>query len=382
MRNSRHLKIAVCNDILEFQGNQLLCEKWAKRFPGADWFRFLFLEAQTLGWEVASGDMALLHIQSGYWTSKNTYVVQELGSSYGKRLIGLGATPLLLTAFESPLYAGPFYDDLPYYVGKFPEIMAPVGGNRELGLIAGNKIWPLRFPCYLLSDKSLEKIPWIKRKKLCLVANNKHWSTRGKSPSIFKPRRFFGWARQNLILKFSKSRKYATQQQLHDKRLNMIEFFSKEKSLDIYGGGWGNYGHLPRKWRKHLEAVTLNDKGPIDSKLTILNQYQFAICFENTSLPGYVTEKIIDCIVAGIIPIYMGAPDIQDYVPRGCYIDAGEFSKLEDLDQFLKKITGEQAARIIEAGEKFLNSPQGQSHSYEYFSKWIINLVKKHATNI
>ena len=382
MRNKRHLKIAVCNDILEFQGNQLLSQEWAKRFPGADWFRFLSSKANDLGWEVASGDIALLHIQSGYWNAKSTYVVQELGSSYGNRLMDLGARPLLLTAFESPLYAGPFYDKIHHYIGLFPEVMAPMDGNHELGLTIGSNIWPLSFPCYSEADRALVNTPWSERRKLCLVASNKYWATRTQYPSIFEPRRFLGWLRQDLIARSSKSRKKAIQHQLHDVRLKMVEYFSKEKSLDLYGKGWGELSHLPKKWRKALALAAINNNGHIDSKLRILNQYQFAICCENVALPGYVTEKIVDCIVARTIPIYMGAPDVDQYVPKDCYVDARDFLGPEDLDHYLNKITKDQALNIMIAGEKFLNSAKGKRHSYENFSQWIIDLAKKHESNI
>ncbi|AYV86036.1 MAG: alpha (1,3)-fucosyltransferase [Solivirus sp.] len=45
-----------------------------------------------------------------------------------------------------------------------------------------------------------------------------------------------------------------------------------------------------------------------------VSQYKFMICFENSTADGYITEKIMRCFVAGIVPIYWGTRDIFKYV--------------------------------------------------------------------
>jgi hypothetical protein len=52
-----------------------------------------------------------------------------------------------------------------------------------------------------------------------------------------------------------------------------------------------------------------------DDKLRYLSQFKFTICPENSNSRGYVTEKIVEAIYSGTIPIYWGAennpePDI------------------------------------------------------------------------
>ena len=34
---------------------------------------------------------------------------------------------------------------------------------------------------------------------------------------------------------------------------------------------------------------------------------------------GYITEKIFDSFFAGVVPIYWGAENITDYVPKSLY---------------------------------------------------------------
>lgn len=56
----------------------------------------------------------------------------------------------------------------------------------------------------------------------------------------------------------------------------------------------------------------------VGSKFKSFHQYMFSLCVENTTHPGYFTEKITDCILHKTIPIYWGCPNIVDYYnPRG-----------------------------------------------------------------
>jgi hypothetical protein len=54
--------------------------------------------------------------------------------------------------------------------------------------------------------------------------------------------------------------------------------------------------------------------------LGIYNQYKFVICFENSKTAGYVTEKIFNVFMAGSVPIYDGAPNIDHYVQPGAFL--------------------------------------------------------------
>jgi Glycosyltransferase family 10 (fucosyltransferase) C-term len=376
------MKLAICNDIHEFQGNRLLNQEWAFKFPGAGWVYLLNEKAKNLGWEVASGDIALTNIQAGYWDAKEVFVIQELDSKFGSRIISMGANPLVLTSLESPLYASLFYDRLPELILKFPEWMAPKPVWLTYNRPKSGRYWPLRFPCFSNSNQNLNSPTWAARKKCCLIAANKYWSNQGDVPSIFKIRQFASWVKARILIAKSSSRKYAIQNQLHDKRLELIEYFSRNEWLDLYGRGWDDLGHLPEKWQKRLKEIRLNDKGVVLNKLSAIAQYQFSICYENISAPGYITEKIIECMLAETIPIYLGASDINLFLPRECYIDARQFSDPQELHKFMINLSGNDVLQYLEAGQSFLKSSDGQAHSYEKFSDWIIDIAKRYEEKI
>ncbi len=78
-------------------------------------------------------------------------------------------------------------------------------------------------------------------------------------------------------------------------------------------------------------------------KLDVLSRYKFCLGFENTSFPGYITEKIFDCFLAGTIPIYMGAPDILDYIPRSCFVDLRRFNNYDELGEYLNAFSASES---------------------------------------
>ncbi|KAJ4836334.1 putative fucosyltransferase-like protein [Turnera subulata] len=57
-----------------------------------------------------------------------------------------------------------------------------------------------------------------------------------------------------------------------------------------------------------------NRDGRVD-KVETLKRYKFSLAFENSNEEDYVTEKFFQSLVAGTIPVVVGAPNIQDFAP-------------------------------------------------------------------
>jgi hypothetical protein len=76
----------------------------------------------------------------------------------------------------------------------------------------------------------------------------------------------------------------------------------------------------------------LNNTGyTVDNKIKFLRQYKFNIAFENESALGYTTEKILDPLLAGAIPIYWGNPDVGTDFSPDSYLNAMDFASDEEL---------------------------------------------------
>jgi len=114
----------------------------------------------------------------------------------------------------------------------------------------------------------------------------------------------------------------------------------------------------------------------VPDKIATLSGYRFSLCFENTRFPGYVTEKIFDGFFAGTIPVYLGAPDIGDFVPAGTFVDASAFSSYDDLNGFLREIAEAEALQMMERIRAFLRSPAFDKFHEEHFARSLVEVFR------
>lgn len=78
-----------------------------------------------------------------------------------------------------------------------------------------------------------------------------------------------------------------------------------------------------------------NVGGPVRDKLEFCSKYKFNIAFENSSSPGYVTEKILQAYAADAVPIYYGDPSVErDFCLRSMIRVTDE----EDIDRAVAEI--------------------------------------------
>jgi len=110
-------------------------------------------------------------------------------------------------------------------------------------------------------------------------------------------------------------------------------------------------------------------------KFDVLKQFRFCMCFENTMINGYVSEKIFTCFTAGCVPIYLGAPNVETYIPKDCFIDYRDFANDEELYQFLKSMTKAQYERYLENIAAYLTSEMGSLFSQKHFSEIVADCV-------
>ena len=112
-----------------------------------------------------------------------------------------------------------------------------------------------------------------------------------------------------------------------------------------------------------------------------MKKSRFSIVYENIrEVKGYITEKIFDAFVAGNIPIYWGAPDINDYVPKDCFIDRREFSNHQELYEFIKKMPEDQYLNYQRRIKDFLEN-KSEKFSCSEFSNIISSKIIKVINN-
>ncbi|XP_027112491.1 glycoprotein 3-alpha-L-fucosyltransferase A [Coffea eugenioides] len=79
-----------------------------------------------------------------------------------------------------------------------------------------------------------------------------------------------------------------------------------------------------------------NRGGNVD-KVKTLMRYKFSLAFENSNEEDYVTEKFFQSLVAGTVPVVVGAPNIQDFAPSPSSVL--HIKELNDVDSVAKNMT-------------------------------------------
>jgi len=81
------------------------------------------------------------------------------------------------------------------------------------------------------------------------------------------------------------------------------------------------------------------------TKLLTIARYRFTLAFENSIAPDYVTEKFYDPLVAGSVPIVLGAPNVADFAPApGSYLDVADFAGPAALALRIRELCADEAA--------------------------------------
>jgi hypothetical protein len=188
------------------------------------------------------------------------------------------------------------------------------------------------------------------------------------------------------------SQKYnAHPKELYSERVRAIRWFEREhpEEFDLYGTQWDRWwfkGALSRlnlflgvfyrkfpAWGRRADFPS--HRGVVPRKHEVLKQYRFSLCYENAVFPGYITEKPFDCWLAGCVPVYLGAPDIDRHVPPGTYIDRRQFKDHADLYRYLKSMSASEYEGYLAAIETFLNGPAARPFSAEGFAELMVRHV-------
>jgi hypothetical protein len=82
-----------------------------------------------------------------------------------------------------------------------------------------------------------------------------------------------------------------------------------------------------------------------ETKLTVIARYKFTLAFENSICRDYVTEKFFDPLVAGSVPVYLGAPNVNEFAPaEDCFIDVTNFAGPAALAAYLASLAADERA--------------------------------------
>lgn len=109
------------------------------------------------------------------------------------------------------------------------------------------------------------------------------------------------------------------------RRVDLATELARHIKIDSYGRYLNN------------RSVEGPDLGP-QTKIETIARHKFCFAMENAIEADYVTEKIYDALLAGTVPIYLGAPNVDEFVPPNSYIDASAFASARELAAYLQHL--------------------------------------------
>jgi alpha(1,3/1,4) fucosyltransferase len=192
-----------------------------------------------------------------------------------------------------------------------------------------------------------------------LVDNNKYHKLiypNFRSDFFIEPKPFFQ-KKSFVLINANKFSDHASE--LYSARKSVINFFERRypNMFHYFGKGWRN-------------SVCYRGKIPWHDKWELLSRYRFCICYENiTNIKGYITEKIFDCFEAGCIPIYWGADNITDYIPKNCFIDRRDFNNFYNLFRTVSAMPESVYTTYLENIKNYLHSEEAHYFTYKNLFK-------------
>lgn len=196
----------------------------------------------------------------------------------------------------------------------------------------------------------------------------------GAEPSLYRENRFSGMAfeEKRLLIAVSRNRWAYMPQSTYNLRKAAYRHFEAncKYEFDLYGQGWNKpVTSFEKRFGFHRFSSYRGEiSGAWDEKVAVMSRYKFALCFENNaSQPGYVSEKITDCFCARCVPIYYGAPGVEDLIPQDCWIDARQFRNFHEMQSFILGMTPERHAEYLSAIDDFMHSPALDFFSTDHY---------------
>lgn len=177
---------------------------------------------------------------------------------------------------------------------------------------------------------------------------------------------------------------------LYEERFAVIDWYQQNAPLDfsLYGRGWdkpkAGFTRKDKLIRRGKRLATQlfgykpfpSYRGSVINKGDIYKNCKFAYCYENTkNLEYHITEKIFDAMMYGCVPIYWGAQNILDFIPKECFIDRRDFDNQKSLHEYLKNMSVEAYEAYQHAINDFLRSDKILPFKAETYANRVVDEI-------
>ena len=148
-------------------------------------------------------------------------------------------------------------------------------------------------------------------------------------------------------------------------RIKYFNLLNGYKRVD----GLGNSCH-----NKDIINKNRENNSYLDDAVEIYTEYKFVLALENFYQEGYFTEKIINPLIAGSIPIYWGTPDVFNYINKKRVIYIQDYKNDEELmDKIIELDNSDEEYNKIISEPVFIRQPDDIFNEFEQKIKILFN---------
>ena len=105
-----------------------------------------------------------------------------------------------------------------------------------------------------------------------------------------------------------------------------------DRRVELFGlpEAWAQFRHFPKLWVRRPPDNYMGRTSPgfdNDENLRFLSAYKVAVCLENSTEAYYFTEKFVNAVRAGCIPVYHAHATLKTSVLSGArWVDPADFA--------------------------------------------------------
>ncbi|GAB5370514.1 hypothetical protein AAMO2058_001499700 [Amorphochlora amoebiformis] len=144
------------------------------------------------------------------------------------------------------------------------------------------------------------------------------------------------------------------------------------EDLPKYGVKVFSYGNCVHNRDESQEPKVAKNNQRGARKINNLKRFKFSLAFENSETPDYITEKFFGSLVAGTIPVVIGAPNAKFFAPsRHSFLHWNDFKDTEALAKHMKYLDSNDTA--------WLEYMEWKKEGYSDDFKAIVDLTATHS---
>ncbi|KAL4308347.1 hypothetical protein GQ457_01G000830 [Hibiscus cannabinus] len=213
--------------------------------------------------------------------------------------------------------------------GDPPKVLTTCAVGCKIGSYPNKKpdviINPRSEPVAPTVLRSMESTAYYPNNNIALAQRKGYEYVMTTSLSSDVPVGYFSWAEYDIMapvipkIKKALAAAFISNCHAHNFRLQALVGLEKEDiKIDSYG------------------RCNRNHNGKVD-KVKTLKHYKFSLAFENSNEEDYVTEKFFQSLVAGSVPVVVGAPNIEDFAPSpGSYLHIKDLEDIHSVAERMK----------------------------------------------